>query len=272
MIRADLHIHTTISDGSDTIEEVVERCRQKNLTHIAITNHDDMDGYEQICTCCKKAGIKTVKAIEMTTIDTPSNCKAHLLGYGIKDETPIRKLTDKMLARRHQNGLKQIEVLRAEGYAINVEELQESVYKIIYKQNIMQYLVKKGYADKVYGAFYQKYFSKGGICSFRSKDIELIDAVHAIKEGGGYAVLAHPGQQENYELIEKFYPIGLDGAELHHYSNDQVARQKIVQACEGKEMFFTGGSDYHGMNSRIPIEVGDYVATRQAVEIIFGEN
>lgn len=35
-------------------------------------------------------------------------------------------------------------------------------------------------------------------------------------------------------------------------------------------MFFTGGSDYHGMNSRIPIEVGDYVATRQAVEIIFG--
>lgn len=269
MIRSDLHMHTTVSDGADSVEVVVERCAQKKLTHIAVTNHDDMDGFEEIEELCSRYGIKTVKSIEMTTYDRDTGLKAHLLGYGIKDEEPIRALTDPMLQRRHENALKQIAVLRGEGYDIDVNELKSRVYKIIYKQNLLAYLVEKGYADKIYGEFYKNYFSGGGICSFRCEDIDTVSAIKAIKKAGGFAVLAHPGQQKNYELIDKLYPLGLDGVELYHRWNDEEAIKEIGSHCEGKDLFFTGGSDYHGSFSRHRVDIGDYLATDEAVARIF---
>lgn len=269
MIRADLHMHTRVSDGADEIETVIDTCIQKKLTHIAVTNHDDMDGFDRTKELCDKAGIKTVKSIEITTYDRSTGHKAHILGYDIQNEEPIRKLTDPLLKRRHENALKQIEILKREGYEIDVKELKSRVYKIIYKQNLLQYLVEKGYADRIYGDFYRTYFSKGGICSFRPEDIDTVSAVRAIKESGGLAVLAHAGQQENYELIETLYPIGLDGVELYHASNDEKARKLIREASEGKNLFFTGGSDYHGAYSRRKVEIGDYLAEEGAVQAIF---
>ena len=135
MIRADLHMHTTISDGSDSIQTIVQKCKQNGLTHIAITNHDDLDGYEEIQYYTENLGIQTVKSLEITTVDSETGTKAHLLGYRIQDEMPIRRLTDAMLQRRHNNALEQIKRLQNEGYDINVEELKQNVYKIIYKQN-----------------------------------------------------------------------------------------------------------------------------------------
>lgn len=269
MIKADLHMHTTVSDGADSIEVVVTRCAQKKLTHLAITNHDDMDGFEKIKNLCENYGIKTVKSIEMTTYDWDTGLKAHLLGYDIQDEDPIRALTDPMLQRRHENALKQIEVLREEGYEIDIDELKRRVYKIIYKQNLLAYLVEKGYADEIYGEFYKEYFSGGGVCAFRCEDIDTVSALKAIKEAGGFAVLAHPGQQKNYDLIDKLHPLGLDGVELHHRWNDEEAMKAVKSHCEGRDLFFTGGSDYHGSFSRHRVDIGDYLATEEAVRRIF---
>lgn len=269
MIKADLHMHTTISDGSDNIETLLQKCKQNRLTHIAITNHDDLDGYETIQYYAMKQGIHTVKSLEMTTVDSKTGTKAHLLGYRIKEELPIRRLTDAMLQRRHNNALEQIKRLQKEGYDIDVDELKQTVYKIIYKQNLIQNLVDKGIADKIYGTFYQNYFAKGKLCDIRPKDIELKDAIVAIKQSGGFAVLAHPAQQNNYHLVPMLCELGLDGIEYQHPSNDENAKQKILELSKEYRLFLTGGSDYHGTNSKLPVNVGDYLSTEEAVGKIF---
>lgn len=269
MIRADLHMHTTISDGSDSIQTIVQKCKQNGLTHIAITNHDDLDGYEEIQYYTENLGIQTVKSLEITTVDSETGTKAHLLGYRIQDEMPIRRLTDAMLQRRHNNVLEQIKRLQNEGYDINVEELKQRVYKIIYKQNLIQYLVEKGIADGIYGSFYQNYFSKGKLCDIRPTDIELKDAIVAIKQAGGFAVLAHPAQQNNYHLLPMLCELGLDGIEYRHPSNDENAKQKILELSKQYNLFLTGGSDYHGTNNKKPVNVGDYLSTEEAVRKIF---
>lgn len=269
-MKADLHMHTTISDGSDTIFEIVNKCAKSGLTHIAITNHDDMDGYEEISRVCRKLNIKTVKSIEMTTFDRETELKAHILGYDIKAEEPIRKLSDRMLKSRNENSLKQIELLKADGYDIDIEDLYKKVYKIIYKQNIMRYLVDKGVTDRIYGEFYEKYFGKNGKINFRGEDTDTEDAIKAIVQSGGKAVLAHPGQQQNFILIDKFVSVGLKGVEYNHHSNSPEDKKIIAERAKKYGLFLTGGSDYHGTNSRGNIYLAMDLCPPDGVNAIFG--
>lgn len=84
----------------------------------------------------------------------------------------------------------------------------------------MDYLLDEGIVDDLFGEFYYKTFKNNGICHFDIEYIKPEIAVSAIKAAGGYAVLAHSGQQKNFELIPNLVDVGLDGLELNHHAND----------------------------------------------------
>lgn len=63
--------------------------------------------------------------------------------------------------------------------------------------------------------------------------------------------------------------LGLDGIEYRHPSNDENAKQKILELSKQYNLFLTGGSDYHGTNNKKPVNVGDYLSTEEAVRKIF---
>ena len=82
--------------------------------------------------------------------------------------------------------------------------------------------------------------------------MDVRDAVRAIAEDGGLPVLAHPGQQDSYDLVPELVPLGLAGIEQHHPDHTPADHARCVQLAERYALACTGGSDYHGRFGSIP--------------------
>ena len=167
MIKADLHVHTEMSDGSFTVEEVIKLAKEKGLTHIAITNHDTVKGLKEAIEIGEKYGVNVIPGIEISAYDYKRNRKVHLLGYGIDLEGKnIKKLCDRLLKDRNEMTLSQVKIISDLGYDISLEEVKAYSKNsgVAYKQHIMQVLINKGYIQEIYSPLYKELFRNGGPC------------------------------------------------------------------------------------------------------------
>ena len=266
-MKADLHIHSTMSDGSESIRQIISMAMEKGLDAVAITDHDTLSHFEQIP---MGADIKVVAGVEISAAHKETNTRAHVLGYRIKEPEKIAALTQPMLEARNRNSEKQVKILMQNGYWIDMERIPKAEKKYLYKQHIMEWLVKTGQAPDMFGAFFQKTFKHGGICDFDFEYVDVFQAVRKIKEAGGLAVLAHPGQQQNFWLVPKLKEAGLDGLELHHYSHNEEDRETIRRLADEYSLFLTGGSDFHGRYAVYSFGVGDCIAEESGVRAVLG--
>lgn len=264
-MKADLHIHSTVSDGSDTIEKIIEKAKQKGLDAIGITDHDTLSHRSQIPA---HAGIQVIVGIEMSAVHRETGTRAHILGYNIKRPELVLKLTEPLLEARNRNSERQIEVLQNAGYHIEPEQLPRADGSYLYKQHIMDALVSTGQADEMFGDFYKSIFKNSGICAFDIEYIDVCDAVRAIKDAGGLAVLAHPGQQQNFWLIPELVIVGLSGIELNHHTASAQDRKQIRGMAKQYDLFLTGGSDYHGKYEPQPFGIGDFLSHESGCKAI----
>jgi len=268
-MKADLHIHSCISDGSDSIRVIIDTAKQKGLDAIAITEHDTLPHWQKIP---KDAGIQIVVGVEISAIHLQTKTKAHILGYNIKKPDLLTGLIRTTLIARSRNSEKQIELLLREGFWIDRDKLVKSEEKVIYKQHIMDWLVTTGQVPDMFGEFYQKTFKNGGFCDFDINYPDVFEAVRAVKKTGGLAVLAHPGQQQNFGLIPKLVRCGLDGLELNHSANSGKDKDDIRAYAEEYGLFLTGGSDYHGKYENLSAGIGDFLSDESGVRMICCDN
>lgn len=260
MIKADLHLHTTISDGSDSTEKVVRKAVKKKLDLISITDHDIMPDLEYLKTLSKQYHIPIIPGLEVSAYEKSYKKNVHILAYNIKNYEMIHRIIRPVLKRRGENTLWQIKQLQSLGYEITEEEVRESGDgEYPYRQNIMYVLRKKNYIDDMFGSWYKNMFKNGGPCQVHLELPDPATVIKGIKAGGGKAVLAHPGQQNNYELIPELVKEGLDGIELYHPSNNSIDHEKIKVLGEKYGLFYTGGSDYHGIFSKSGKDVGECI-------------
>lgn len=267
-MKADMHIHSTVSDGYYSIEEIIEMAKKRGLDAIAITDHDTLSHAKQIPKDC---GILVMPGIEISCYDYEKDFRVHILGYNIKIPEIVEKLVRPTLEARHTNSLKQIEILKQSGYEIDINKMKKADGRYIYKQHIMDYLCTTGQAEEMFGTFYYNTFKNNGICHFDIEYIHPIKAVEVIKEAGGIAVLAHSGQQQNFELIPELVRHGLDGLELYHHANAEQDMKIIRDLAQQYQLLLTGGSDCHGLYEPKSPEVGDFLAEEKSAEKIFGE-
>jgi len=260
MIKADLHVHSTISDGSFTVDEILPMAKEKGLTHIAFTEHDTTEGHEYAVRKAMEFGITAIPAIEISAMDYHTGVKAHILGYGYKKTYQIERYCIGILEMRNKNSLKQIEILKELGYQITPEELGRGS-RCIYKQHIMAHLVKTGQVADMFGEFYQSTFKNGGACDFDITYMPVKVAVEIITEDGGTAVLAHPLQQDNLYLVEKLVPYGLKGIECNHPSTPENRKSEILDLCMKHKLIVTGGSDFHGKYAAVDTDMGEIYAS-----------
>lgn len=268
MIKADLHIHSTVSDGSDTIEQIVKTAKSKGLDFIAITDHDTLSHHGTIRQLPANTGVKVMAGIEISAVDPRNNMRAHILGYHIQDRDLITALTLPLLKARNRNSELQADILRKHGYELPVDKLSRADGKCLYKQHIMAYLVSSGQASGMFGEFYYSTFKNKGICAFDIEYIDVFQAVRTIKQAGGKAVLAHSGQQQNFYLIPKLAECGLDGLELNHHANTGADKAIIRGYADEYGLFLTGGSDYHGIYEPQPFGIGDFLAEESGVHAL----
>lgn len=271
-MKGDLHIHSTISDGSYTFKEIIDMASERRLTHISFTNHDTVEGIKEAQEYGKLKGVEVIPGIEISAYDFKRKRKVHILGYNFNPEAPnIKKLCSPLLEKRNENSLWQAKTLIEHGYNIDSFYLNEKCREsgVLYKQHIMQALIKEGYTDKIYSPLYRKLFKNNGICDRDITYIDAFDAVRAVKEDKGIAVLAHPGQLNSYEIAEELICYGLDGIELNHPSHTQEDLIKIKNIAEKYVLILTGGSDFHGRyGEELNIKPGDYKCPVQTLKLL----
>jgi len=248
-MKVDLHVHTNISDSDYSIEEIIRIAKENDVKYIGIVNHDTVKGLEEAIEIGKNEEVCIIPGIEISAYDYKRNKKVHILGYNfnLKAES-IKALCNPIINRRNNNSIRQIDILRENGYNISLEEVQEKSRNgtCIYKQHIMAVLIDKGYCSEIYSDLYYKLFKNGGICS---GDIDYVDAfvaVEAIKNDGGKAIIAHPGQLDSYEIMDELWNSGLDGIELYHEDHSAEDLIKILEYSVNHPVILTGGSDFHG--------------------------
>lgn len=264
MYFADLHVHTNVSDCSMSAEDILKKAKREGITHIAFTDHDTVKFAFKHQRLAAEFGIQAIPAVEMSAYDYKGKRKVHILGYGYETTEHIEAIGSETLRRRHENCLRQIHILNDLGYQVPTEEVQKLAGDCIYKQHILDYLLQTGQSKSLFGDVYRNIFKNGGPCDFDIAYPDAIEAVKAIRADGGMAVLAHPGQQKNFDIIPMLVQAGLNGIEWNHPSNKNEDKKKIEEYAYEYGLFLTGGSDFHGKYENGGAGLGDYPAHEES--------
>lgn len=246
----DLHIHSTASDGSLTPTEVVNAAEDLGLAAIALTDHDTVDGIDEAICAASGLNLTVVPGIELSCIYQEK--EIHMLGLYIdhKNEELLHFLKEAARKRRERNE-KILAAFQKDGFRITMEDLtMENPKTTITRAHFARALLKKGYVSSVDQAF-KKYL--GPDCPYYRKreTITPEEAIQAIRNAGGFAVLAHPcqyklGWAKTEELISYLKTLGLGGLECFHSSNNQEESGKLRKLAMKYQLVPTGGSDFHG--------------------------
>ncbi len=268
MAGADLHLHTTHSDGSVDVPKALAFASRAGLSAVAITDHDTMAGVPEAELLGKKLGIRVIPGVELTTRDTQRGRPVHLLCYLPRDPERLQRFCGKTLACRIQQKKQMIALLEAK-YPIRLQDVLENAVGsgAIYECHIMKALADMGYTATVVGPLMRELISKSGSCYVPSQYPDVMDALSAIRDAGGISVVAHPGQFNSLELVESLAKAGaLDGVEICHPRNSEAVRGCLSALAEKYGLLITGGSDFHGCYAMEPHPVGSYVCAEADVE------
>lgn len=258
-MRADLHIHTTASDGRYTPHEILRQAREAGLRYIAITDHDTVDGLlllEQQGPLPVEDTLTLIPGIEFST-DLPHH-EVHILGYHIDIHQPALKAQLAVLTQSRRNRTKRIvEKLVSLGFNITYQEVLDIAGQAtsIGRAQISKTLVAKGYFPTV-GAVFEKLLIKGGPAYVPHDKLSPADVIALIKNAGGTAVLAHPGLVGNDQVVLDVIRAGIDGLEVYHPRHDAEQTEQYLELARRYRLLVTGGSDFHGIPGRFPETLG----------------
>jgi len=242
---ADLHLHTTYSDGTYEPEELIRRASQAGLACIAVVDHDTVDGIKPTQEAAKSKNIEVVPGIELSC--EYNNSEVHILGYFI--DCAKVKFLDKLLSIRKIRETRIHEMVN-KLKSLKVDIDPEDVFKLSSTKNVgrlhlAQVLVKKGYVGSI-GEAFQRYIgdhSPAYVCGFKLSPQEAIRLILSAK---GIPVLAHPYILGNDKLIVQFIEYGLRGIEVYypeHTRKKTIFYENFTKECG---LLATGGSDCHG--------------------------
>ncbi len=265
-MKADLHVHTDISDGSFDTVDTIKLAKSQGVTHLGIVNHDTIRGLKEAMALGQKHKVQVIPGVEISAYDHKLKKKIHILGYNFDLEgKAIKRLCEPILEARQQNATRQINLLIQHGYTIDPKAIfklaQNSM--IIYKQHIMAELIRQQYTDNIYSELYYSLFKNDGLCAGEISYADAADAVRAIKADGGLAILAHPGQSQVYESVAELVAAGLDGIELIHECHNDEDHRRIKALQQKHGLLLTGGSDFHGEYGSTSIKIGDLTAPEE---------
>lgn len=261
----DLHVHTKISDSSLAAYDTLKLAKEKGITHIAVTDHDTTRGLKEAVQMGRQMGVSVIPGIEISAYDYKRKGRAHILGLYVEPGHPSLELLCRPLTEeRCRASFEMVKRIKAAGYDIKWEEVEKYAEggTGVYKQHIMHALLDKGYCEAIYGELYKKLFKRGsgpgnsGIAHMPIKYIDAVEAIKAVREAGGIAVLAHPGQLNNFEAVEDWVSLGLEGIEAFHDSHSKEDVERCWRLAEMHNLIVTGGSDFHGFYGEKPVELG----------------
>lgn len=248
---ADLHIHSSASDGKLTAGEIVQLALKAGLSTIALTDHDTVDGIKPAFEAAESAGLEVIPGIELNT--DLAGGEIHILGYYLDLGSEwLASTLDGLRAARENRAQMMISKLAQLGIRIDYDHLRRVAGSAtLGRPHIAQVLCEAGYSSSVGDAF-DRYLGNGKPAYIAHHKLDPFMAIETIIKGGGVPVLAHPGLAKKDELIAKFIGCGLQGLEVFYpfHTPDDVDRYQKICLVHG--LIMTGGTDYHGPGYKYP--------------------
>jgi predicted metal-dependent phosphoesterase TrpH len=253
--RADLHTHTTASDGMFRPSVNVRMAKEAGLAAVAITDHDTVAGIPEALEAGLEYGIIVVPGVEISTAAEGQDI--HILGYGISRDDPVfqkRLLSLRNVRNERNEGI--LARLAQLGMIVSYEEVEIAAGKSrlsdgsVGRPHIAAVLVDKGYVTDVRDAF-NRYLAEGKPAYVSPPRISPEEAIDWIHEAGGMAIVAHPGLYADDSLVLRLLDSVADGLEAFHSDHDALSEQRYEQWATTRGKLVTGGSDFHGMKEGV---------------------
>ncbi len=255
MKRADLHAHTTASDGTTPPAELVAEARRAGLDLIAITDHDSTEGIAPALEANQGGSLQIIPGIEINC-DVP-NGEVHMLGYF--REVPggeLQSLLTRLREGRYTRAQGMAEKMATLGLPISFARVEELANGgALGRPHVARAIVEAGHAATI-GEAFDRYIGRDGPAYVERLKLTPAEAAQAIRASGGVPVLAHPYMFDQYgtllrtvgpeTLLPELVGAGLRGIEVYYYRYPTSAIAGLLKLAEQYHLIATGGSDFHG--------------------------
>jgi len=268
----DLHTHTTASDGTYTPSQLIDLAIEKDLTALAITDHDTIDGYHIAASYLQtlksnipdatQTKLKLISGIEFSTTLPRYPFDIHILGLNMDTHSPefIAGL-ESIVNDRNLRNSKMLELLQQKGYDITQDDV--TLYckdSIVTRAHFARILVQKGYFQNTNDAFLKLLGNNGPVYVPR-QDVHAKTAIELITAANGIAAIAHPylyGLDSNgiYGLVDELKGYGLVAIEAYYSLHSKQQTDALCRIAQRFSLQCVGGSDFHGDN-----KPGNYLGT-----------
>jgi predicted metal-dependent phosphoesterase TrpH len=253
-MAVDLHTHTTHSDGTLSPAALVNLAKQKNLTALAITDHDIISANQEAIYYSNRSGIKIVPGVELSIQhDLPAHGHMHLLGLFIDYQSyELNEALEFLRLERLKRKDRILQLLRDLDIHITENEVKELTGGgSIGRPHIARLLIEKGYVKNMEQAF-QKYLKKGAPAYVGKVKFEFKKAIDLVHHAGGKTILAHPitlgykTYQEWTSKLSELQTSGLDGIEVYYPGHGTDFTRWLKKFAQDQNMLISGGTDFHG--------------------------
>lgn len=255
--KIDLHMHSTVSDGTDTPEQLLDAVKAAGIGVFSITDHDAVKAGGIVKGLLRRGDPLFITGAEFSCKD--ENGKYHILGYGFDpDDNAVRELVGHGHALRMKKVEARLDFLRSEfGFSFPAKEIEKLLsLDNPGKPHIGNLMVRYGYAKTKEEAI-REYIDR---IHFASEYIRPEEAISGILAGGGIPALAHPFYGGGDDLIlgvdmeERILRLtgyGLRALEAYYSGFTEKMSKSALLLAEKYRLFITAGSDYHGKNKLV---------------------
>lgn len=247
----DLHVHSNYSDGTCSPAELISLAEARQLSAIALCDHNTIDGLPDFMAAAEGSTVRAVPGIEFST--DYQDTELHILGLFIQPRhyDRINGLLAVYQRKKEESNLALAKALRQAGYDIDYEAVKAKTSGIPNRAHFSAVLIEKGYFSDRQECFQGVLSPKNGLYTPPPRP-DAFEMISFIKEIGAVSVLAHPflslSEEALREFLAKAAPYGLDGMETL-YSTYNESQTRLAQAIAAEfGIKESGGSDFHGSN------------------------
>jgi len=266
-MKADLHLHTTASDGRLTPDDLVRQAGELGVEVIAITDHDSVEGVPAALEAAAAfPQLTVIPGVEINT-DVPHG-EVHVLGYFVDyTSAEFNRTLLELRNSRLDRGLKMVNKLSSMGIDVEWERVLELAGGgAMGRPHVAMAMVERGHVPSFRQAFIQ-YIGRNGPAYVQRKKLTPLEAVMVVVKAGGLPAIAHPANIDGLDtLAMQLKKAGLAGIEVYYngYSGETVARLKKL--ATRYELVACGGSDFHGLDDTVGSGIGSLDLPRESVE------
>lgn len=265
---ADLHIHSTASDGTLSPTQVVEAASRAGLRAISITDHDTTDGMREAQEAGRRLGIDVISGVEINT--EVGSRDVHILGYfyDIDDEAftgQIRALREGRLVRAQT----MVNKLAAVNAKVELEHVLSIAHDAaVGRPHVARALVEAGYVSDLDEAF-GRYLGRGKPAFVERMKYPPEEAMALIRRCGGIPVIAHPPLVNDDDLVVRMADSGAMGIEVYHARHKPKHVRRWREFARRRGLLITGGSDSHGPGGVVPVEIGSVTVSDEELDALY---